>query len=229
MQPFQRPCIPATVDQALAATAPLPIRARILHPRSTFGNGRHAYPLPRSLAHPIAPAARHRRAFARARGLARAQGNASVCRTKTSGNAPSLDRPARKLDFVSGLQKTPGLDPAHHRARFVAAAGKDKLGANKSGTAPKERGEHVPMTSWDRRLDTQPTSAWKRRSSPALWSAMPGHHRFFTRITKNLQAEKPPSLACGIFAGQKWQRRRASASLAECKPGPAAAPPYNSV
>src|SRR5262249_60919819 len=62
----------------------------------------------------------------------------------------------------------PGSDPAQRRAKFIAAAKKDKLGANKSGTAPKERGEHAPMTSWDRQLDTQPTSAWKRRNSPAL-------------------------------------------------------------
>src|SRR5437660_2278062 len=160
--------IPAPGARSLVAAMMPPTRDRTSRLHSTSGNAPHAFPLPKSRLHPIAPARWYRRVFARGHGPVRVPGNASVCRAKRNGTVPSLDRPGRRRGLRSGLQKNLASDPLHLVAQFLVVARKDKSVANKSGTAPKAQPAHVLTMSGNHRLGTQSTSAWKQTSCPAL-------------------------------------------------------------
>src|SRR5439155_14389167 len=190
--------IPAPGARSLVAAMMPPTRDRTSRLHSTSGNALHAFPLPKSRLHPIAPARCHRRVFARGHGPVRVPGNASVFRGETSGTVPSFDPRWRKLGFRSSPQKNLAPDPPRRVAQFLAAAKKDKSVANKSGTAPKARAAHVLTMSGNQRLGTQSTSAWKQTSCPALSRATLPAFRDFYLDNRKFTSPNYPSIRSGI-------------------------------
>src|SRR2546428_2445407 len=204
--------IPAPGARSLVAAMMPPTRDRTSRLHSTSGNAPHAFPLPKSRLHPIAPARWYRRVFARGHGPVRVPGNASVCRAKRNGTVPSLDRPGRRRGLRSGLQKNPASDPPRRVAQFLAAAKKDKPVANKFGRAPKAQPAHARTMSENRPLGAQPSTAWKQRCCPALWSAtLPAflvfyldNRKFTSPNTPSLRSVLPvPSPSIRVIRGRR--------------------------